>query len=135
MPHKRNPVLSVLVRRAALAAPALASTLHIAVGRSPATSGPTALGTPSGRRCTPWAAAPWSPASQTTELLQGLHVDADRMRATLDHSADDVLAERRAIADLLDEKADPDPTTYLGITEDLVAGAVDRARIFLEENA
>ena len=57
------------------------------------------------------------------------------MRATLDRSADDVLAERRTIADLLDEKADPDPTTYLGIAEDLVAGAVERAQIFLEENA
>ncbi|ORW82974.1 hypothetical protein AWC25_01170 [Mycobacterium sherrisii] len=30
MPHKRNPVLSVLIRRAAMAAPQLAATLHIA---------------------------------------------------------------------------------------------------------
>lgn len=134
MPHKRNPILSVLVRRTALAAPALASTLHLAS----ATAGDQR---PDGA----WHAE-WSTlhtlgrrtvvaASQTTELLQGLHVDAERMRATLDHSADDVLAERRAIAEVLDEKADPDPTTYLGIAEDLVAGAVDRARIFLEENA
>lgn len=134
MPHKRNPVLSVLVRRTALTAPALASTLHLAS----ATAGDQR---PDGA----WHAE-WSTlhtlgrrtvvaASQTTELLQGLHVDAERMSATLDHSADDVLAERRAIAELLDEKADPDPTSYLGIVEDLVAGAVDRARIFLEENA
>lgn len=134
MPHKHNPILSVLVRRAAVAAPALASTLHLAS----ATAGDQR---PDGA----WHAE-WSTlhtlgrrtvvaASQTTELLQGLHVDAERMGATLDHSADDVLAERRVIAELLDEKADPDPTTYLGIAEDLVAGAVDRARIFLEENA
>ena len=134
MPHKRNPILSVLVRRTALAAPALASTLHLAS----ATAGDQR---PDGA----WHAE-WSTlhtlgrrtvvaASQTTELLQGLHVDAERMRVTLDRSADDVLAERRAIAEVLDEKADPDPTTYLGIAEDLVAGAVDRARIFLEENA
>ncbi|WP_332663933.1 lyase family protein [Aeromicrobium sp.] len=134
MPHKRNPILSVLVRRTALTAPALASTLHLAS----ATAGDQR---PDGA----WHAE-WSTlhtlgrrtvvaASQTTELLQGLHVDAERMRATLDHSADDVLAERRTIAELLDEKADPDPTSYLGIVEDLVAGAVDRARIFLEENA
>jgi len=134
MPHKHNPILSVLVRRTAVSAPALASTLHLAS----ATAGDQR---PDGV----WHAE-WSTlhtlgrrtvvaASQTTELLQGLHVDADRMRATLDHSADDVLAERRVIAELLDEKADPDPTTYLGITVDLVAGAVERARIFLEENA
>ena len=134
MPHKHNPILSVLIRRTAVAAPALASTLHLAS----ATAGDQR---PDGV----WHAE-WSTlhtlgrrtvvaASQTTELLQGLHVDAERMSATLDHSADDVLAERRVIAELLDEKADPDPTTYLGIAEDLVAGAVDRARIFLEENA
>jgi 3-carboxy-cis,cis-muconate cycloisomerase len=134
MPHKHNPILSVLIRRTAVAAPALASTLHL----TSATAGDQR---PDGA----WHAE-WSTlhtlgrrtvvaASQTTELLQGLDVDAERMSATLDHSADDVLAERRVIAELLDEKADPDPTTYLGITVDLVAGAVDRARIFLEENA
>jgi 3-carboxy-cis,cis-muconate cycloisomerase len=134
MPHKHNPILSVLVRRTALAAPSLASTLHVAS----ATAGDQR---PDGAWHAEWstlhtlARRTVVAASQTTELLQGLHVDADRMRATLDHSADDVLAERRAIAELLDEKADPDPTTYLGIAEDLVAGAVDRARIFLEENA
>ncbi len=134
MPHKHNPVLSVLVRRAALAAPALASTLHLS-------SAITGDQRPDGAWHAEWSALHTLgrrtavAGSQTTELLQGLHVDADRMRATLDRSADDVLAERRTIADLLDAKADPDPTTYLGIAEDLVAGAVERARIFLEENA
>lgn len=134
MPHKHNPILSVLIRRTALAAPPLASTLHLA-------SAMTGDQRPDGA----WHAE-WSTlhtlgrrtvvaASQTTELLQGLHVDGERMRATLDGSADSVLAERRAVAELLDAKADPDPTTYLGIAEDLVIGAVDRARIFLEENA
>ena len=134
MPHKHNPILSVLVRRTAVTAPALASTLHLAS----ATAGDQR---PDGA----WHAE-WSTlhtlgrrtvvaASQTTELVQGLHVDAERMRATLDHSADDALAERRVIAELLDEKADVDPTTYLGIAEDLVAGAVERAQTFLEENA
>lgn len=134
MPHKHNPILSILIRRAALGAPALASTLHLAS----ATAGDQR---PDGAWHAEWATLGTLgrrtvvAASQTTELLQGLRVDPERMRATLDHSADDVLAERRAIAELLDEKADPDPTTYLGIAEDLVAGAVDRARIFLEENA
>jgi len=134
MPHKRNPVMSVLVRRAALAAPALSSALHLAS----ATAGDQR---PDGAWHTEWSTLQTLgrrtvvAASQTTELVQGLHVDADRMRATLDHSADEVLAERRAIAELVDEKADPDPATYLGFTADLVAGAVERARIFLEENA
>ena len=134
MPHKHNPILSVLVRRTAVTAPALASTLHLAS----ATAGDQR---PDGA----WHAE-WSTlhtlgrrtvvaASQTTELVQGLHVDAERMRATLDHSADDALAERRVIAELLDEKADVDPTTDLGIAEDIVAGAVERAQTFLEENA
>jgi 3-carboxy-cis,cis-muconate cycloisomerase len=133
MPHKHNPVLSVLVRRAALGAPTLAATLHLAS----ATAGEQ-------RSDGAWHVE-WSTlhllgrravvaASQTTELLEGLQVDADRMRATLDSSADSLLAERRVIADLAGQKADPDPTTYLGITEDLVAGAVDRARNYLEEN-
>jgi hypothetical protein len=46
-----------------------------------------------------------------------------------------VLSERRSVADLVDGEHDPDPATYLGITTDIVTGAVDRARIFLEENA
>ena len=134
MPHKRNPILSVLVRRTAVAAPALASTLHVAS----ATAGDQR---PDGAWHAEWSTLQTLgrrtvvAASQTTELLQGLHVDAERMGATLDHSADDVLAERRVIAELLDEKADPDPTTYLGIAEDLVAGAGDPAPIFHEENA
>jgi 3-carboxy-cis,cis-muconate cycloisomerase len=32
MPHKRNPVLSVLLRRSAIAAPHLAATVHSAAG-------------------------------------------------------------------------------------------------------
>ena len=34
MPQKRNPVLSVLIRRAALTAPPLAATLHAAAAAS-----------------------------------------------------------------------------------------------------
>jgi 3-carboxy-cis,cis-muconate cycloisomerase len=136
MPHKQNPVLSVLVRRAALAAPALGATMHIAS----ATAGDQR---PDG----PWHAE-WATlrtlgrravvaGSQTTELLQGLRVDAARMAATLDASAHDVLAERRGVADLVGDghDSDPDPTTYTGMTGDIVAGVVERARTFLEENA
>lgn len=134
MPHKRNPVLAVLVRRAALAAPPLLSTMHLA-------SASMGDQRPDGAWHVEWATLRTLArrsvvaASQTTELLQGLHVDAERMRATLDASATDVVAERRGVADLLDAQHDPDPATYLGITGELVAGAVARGRIFLEENA
>lgn len=56
------------------------------------------------------------------------------MRVTLDESADDVLVERRGVAELAGAAFDPDPTSYLGITAQLVAGTVERARGFLEEN-
>lgn len=133
MPHKRNPVLSVLLRRSALAAPGLASTLHIAS----ATAGDQR---PDGPWHTEWETLRLLgrrtvvAASQTTELLQGLHVDTGRMAATLAQSATDVLAERRSMAELLGVQADPDPTGYLGTAHDLVIGAVDRAHTFLEEN-
>lgn len=134
MPHKHNPILSVLVRRAALAAPGLASTLHVAS----ATAGDQR---PDGAWHTEWATLRTLgrrvvvAASQTTELLQGLHVDADRMRETLGRAGDEILSERRGVADLLDQRSDPDPTTYLGTSGHLVAGVVERARTFLEENA
>ncbi|MEU8202243.1 lyase family protein [Streptosporangium sp. NPDC049046] len=134
MPHKRNPVLSVLIRRAALAAPGLGSSMHLA-------SAMAGDQRPDGAWHVEWATLRTLArrtvvaASQTTELLEGLRVDTERMRATLDHSADDVLAERRGVADLLDAKHDDDPTTYLGFSGDLVVDAVARARTFLEENA
>lgn len=133
MPHKNNPVLSVLVRRAALGSPALAATMHLAS----ATAGDQR---PDGSWHVEWSTLQMLgrrsvvAASQTAELLQGLYVDAERMRATLDRSADSVLAERRSIAGLLDKTADSDPTTYPGFSEDLIVGAVERARTFLEEN-
>jgi len=133
MPHKHNPVLSILIRRAALAAPGLGSTLHLAA----ALSGDQR---PDGAWHVEWATLRTLArravvaAAQTTELVAGLHVDADRMRATLQRAAEVVLAERRATAALVGAQADPDPTTYLGISEDLVRGAVERARTFLEDN-
>jgi len=134
MPHKHNPVLSVLVRRAALTAPGLVSTMHLAAAV-------TGDQRPDGAWHAEWATLRTLgrrsvvAASQTTELLQGLHVDTARMAASLATSSHDVLAERRGIADLLDAAHDPDPATYIGIAGDLVVGAVDRGRTFLKENA
>ncbi len=80
MPHKANPVLAVLVKRAALTAPALASTLHLCAT--------TAVDQrPDGAWHAEWATLrdlvrrAVVAASHTTDLLLGLEVDADRMAA------------------------------------------------------
>ena len=61
MPHKHNPVLSVLVRRAALTTPAARRPPCTSPPPTRSTSAPTAPGTRSGRRCASSSAAPWSP--------------------------------------------------------------------------
>ncbi len=83
MPHKANPVLSILVRRAALTAPQLAATLHLA-----------AADQVDERADGAWHAE-WDTlrllarrtvvaASQTAELLDGLRVHPDRMAENLE---------------------------------------------------
>jgi 3-carboxy-cis,cis-muconate cycloisomerase len=57
MPQKRNPVLSVLIRRAALTAPPFCLTLHLAAATT-STNARTGPGTPSGPRCVAWLAGP-----------------------------------------------------------------------------
>jgi 3-carboxy-cis,cis-muconate cycloisomerase len=82
MPHKANPVLSVLVRRAALTTPQLAATLHLAAAEQVDERADGA-----------WHAE-WDTsrllarrtaiaADQTADLLAGLRVHADRMAANL----------------------------------------------------
>lgn len=134
MPHKHNPVLSILIRRAAMTTPALAATVHLAA----AMSGDQR---PDGVWHAEWAALrdlgrrAVVATSQTTELVQGLDVDTDRMHQTLNASADAVLAERRGLADLFGTTVDNDPLTYLGTAAELVAGAVERAAAFVEGTA
>ena len=82
MPHKANPVLSVLVRRAAVTTPQLAATLHLA-----------AADQVDERADGAWHAE-WDTlrllarrtavaTSQTAELLEGVRVHPDRMAANL----------------------------------------------------
>jgi 3-carboxy-cis,cis-muconate cycloisomerase len=129
LPHKANPVLATLVRRAALAAPGLAATLHIAAAEYSDER-------PSG----PWHAE-WATlrtllrrtvvaASQTSELLRNLRVDPDRMAANLAAVADDVLAEQRATAEVTRRAPSP---TYLGATDAIINAVLVRARTFLEQ--
>jgi 3-carboxy-cis,cis-muconate cycloisomerase len=127
MPHKANPVLSTLLRRAALAAPQLGATLHLA-----------AAGQVDERADGAWHAE-WGTlalllrrtvvaGSQATDLVTGLRVRTDRMSATLDAAGADVLAEQRSMAALADR---PPRDGYRGLDTELVDAAVRRAHTVL----
>jgi 3-carboxy-cis,cis-muconate cycloisomerase len=87
MPHKANPVLSVLIRRAALTAPQLAATLHLAAADQVDERA-------DGAWHTEWetlrtlARRTAVATSQTAQLLDGLRVHPERMAANL-AAADD----------------------------------------------
>ncbi len=128
MPQKRNPVLSVLIRRAALTAPTTGAQLHLAAAESSDER-------PDGAWHAEWAALRTLTrrtvvaASQSTELLTGLDVDAHQMRSTLDSVSDDVLAERRSLSALFDGAATTpdDPATYLGANDLIIDAVLERA--------
>ncbi|MGH1564503.1 lyase family protein [Mumia sp. DW29H23] len=149
MPQKQNPVLSVLIRRAAIAAPPLASTLHTAAALAVDQR-------PDGAWHAEWetlrtlARRTVVASDQAAELLAGLRVDADRMRANLDAAGPGVLAERDGIRRLSSAgsastggsgPAMTAPTdaqaalSYLGATDLLVGATLTRARTFLEDPA
>ena len=128
MPHKNNPVLSVLIRRAALTAPPLAATLHAASAASV-----------DERSDGGWHAE-WATlrtltrrtvvaAAQTTELLAGLVIDTERAAANL-AAAGDLLAEQRSMTELTGRAALPG---YTGATDHLIDAALQRARHHLKE--
>lgn len=125
MPHKQNPVLSILIKRAAIAAPFAAAQLHAAAAAAVDER-------PDGAWHAEWAALRTlgrltaAAASQTTQLLQGLIVHADRMRATATLAADDLLAEQRTL-----ENRSGSVEDYLGANDELVDQALARADAFL----
>lgn len=130
MPHKSNPMLSILVRRNAMTAPGLGATLHTA---SAASVDERADGA--------WHAE-WATlrtlvrntvvaASQTTELLAGLRFDAGRAAQNL-AAADGVLAEQQTMARLTGRQPAADYTGAAGL---LVDAAVERARQYTKEQA
>ena len=122
MPHKRNPVLSILIRRAAMSAPQLAAALHTAAALANDER-------PDGAWHAEWdtlrtlARRTVIAGSQCGELLAGLHVHADMMAENL--SRTDVLGEQRAIADLVGKAPS---ATYFGAVEHLIDESIDRAR-------
>ncbi len=126
MPHKSNPILSVLIRRAALAGPPLAAQLHLA-------SADARDERPDGAWHTEWstlrtiARRAVVAADQTTELVRGVIVDADRMRTNA-AAADDLLAEARAVAARSGGAVTVGrPEDYLGATDLLIDLALDTA--------
>jgi 3-carboxy-cis,cis-muconate cycloisomerase len=112
MAQKRNPVFSVLLRRAALAAPPLASTLHLAAATNVDER-------PDGSWHAEWATLrdlarrTVVAASQASELINGLIVDQDRMAGNL-AAASGIEAEQQAMADLIGGEPSKE---YLGATE------------------
>jgi 3-carboxy-cis,cis-muconate cycloisomerase len=131
MPQKRNPVLSVLIRRSALTAPMLGAQLHLAA----ADAGDER---PAGAWHTEWATlrtlarATVVAASQTTELLADLQVDPLRMFATVEAASPGILAERLKpgpVDGALDDQLDP--RGYLGTSELTIDATLARAEKFL----
>ena len=129
MPQKANPVLSLLIRRAALAAPGHAAQLHLAAAT-------TVDERPDGAWHTEWSALAalsrhtLAAAAQLTELLQGLHVDTGRMAAVVKQQSSALLAEQRSIRESAeaDSDSDFDPIHYLGATGRVIDQILARAR-------
>ncbi|HUQ55148.1 lyase family protein [Lentzea sp.] len=121
MPHKRNPVLSVLVNSAALQAPQLGAQLHLCASRAVDER-------PDGAWHAEWPALrsllelAVVAASQAAELVEGLEVHADVMARRAAEAAGDLLAERGG---------GTDPAAYLGATHAFIDQALlrDRSRL------
>lgn len=124
MPGKSNPILSVLVRRAALSTPQLAATLHVAA----ADQGDERA---DGAWHVEWdtlrilARRTVSAVSQTYSMVRDLEVHADRMRTTLNLARETVHAEQRSMAELVGHEV---AGNYLGQAGELVDKAVHLAR-------
>lgn len=121
LPHKRNPVLSILIRRAAMSAPPLAATLHAAAALANDER-------PDGAWHAEWdtlrvlGRRTVVAGSQTTELLTGLTVHTRRMAENLD--AAEVSGEQRAIAELVGKEPSP---SYFGAADRLIDASRSRA--------
>jgi 3-carboxy-cis,cis-muconate cycloisomerase len=123
MPHKANPVLSTLVRRAALAAPQLAATLHLCAADA-GDERPAGAWHAEADTLRTLLRRTVVAAGQTTELLTGLEVHPEAMAATLAAADDDVGAEQRAMAELGDTAS---RRAYLGATDAFLEAPLARA--------
>jgi 3-carboxy-cis,cis-muconate cycloisomerase len=133
MPHKQNPVLSILIKRAAIVAPFTAAQLHAAAAAA-------IDDRPDGAWHAEWAALRTlgrltaTAASQTAQVLDGLVVHPERMRATATAAAaaaaEDLLAEQRAV-----QGQSGNFEGYLGASDALIDQALERAAAFLKGSA
>ncbi|WP_090355695.1 lyase family protein [Mycolicibacterium fluoranthenivorans] len=128
MPHKSNPVLTVLLRRTALTAPHLGATLHAASAASvdERADGGWHAEWATLRTLTRRAVVA---ASQATDLLSGLRVDTARA-ATHQREAHGIYAEQQTMAGLTGRTP---AAQYLGATDMLVDLVLQRARNHLKE--
>ncbi|MEU4695057.1 lyase family protein [Actinoplanes sp. NPDC023714] len=119
MPNKQNPVLSILIRRAALAGPPLAALMHTAAACAVDER-------PDGGWHVEWdtlrtlARRTAVAAGQTTELLAGLRVETAWMTANLTAARPGIDAEQRSIA--------PGAASYRGATDQIIDAAIARAK-------
>jgi 3-carboxy-cis,cis-muconate cycloisomerase len=122
MPNKQNPVLSILIRRAALAAPFLAATVH--AGAAAAVDE-----RPDGGWHVEWATLRTlarrtvTAGAQTAELLAGLQVETYWMTANLAAARPGIDAEQRSVAP---GAAPGEP--YPGATDQIIDAAIARAK-------
>ena len=128
MPHKNNPIRSVLIRRAALTAAPLGATLHTAAAASVDERSDGA-----------WHAE-WATlrtlarrsvvaAAHASELVTGLRVDAARAATNLS-AAEGLLSEQKSMTELTGRPALPD---YTGAADRLVDATLGRARRFIKD--
>jgi 3-carboxy-cis,cis-muconate cycloisomerase len=129
LPGRHQPVLSVLVRRAAMTTPMLGATLHLAAAQH------------NDERADGAWHAEWATlrdlvrrtlvaASHTFDLVADLQVDQGRMATTLHAAREQVGAEQWSMAEL----AGRSPSfAYLGIATELVDSVLERAKVTLTE--
>jgi 3-carboxy-cis,cis-muconate cycloisomerase len=127
MPQKHNPVLSILIRRAAISAPPLGATLHTAAALANDER-------PDGSWHAEWetlrilARRTVVAGSQCSELLAGLEVHPAQMAENLGSA--DVLGEQRVIAELAGKAPSGN---YFGAADALIDESLDRAKRIVKE--
>ena len=127
MPHKTNPVLSILLHRTALAAPGLASTLHTAAASAVDVR-------PDGSWHAEWdtlrhlARRTVVAADQATELLTGLTVNTEAMAKNLD-AIPGLNAEQESIAEMT---GTPPTATNATAIDQIIDVSLNRARTLIE---
>jgi len=135
MPHKQNPTAAVLVRRTALAAPALAAQVHVAAASQvdERADGGWHAEWPAARALLRQALVA---ASFASEIAEGLVLHADRARKNAEALSVDLLAEQRSLRGLAGRSTDDESPTledYLGTAAAQVDAVVSRAAAWTRE--